>query len=598
VANTPQQPFTRLAVPNATDDVKAAISDVYDKLASNITTPPNLAELNSQIATLQAQVQALINNAATAQGGSSGTPASGGGVIPGPPKPVFDITGAIGRAANPQYAFLPALTPLPGVNPTADAPYAQDGLTIELTTSPTLRGTLWRYDLGSTAWVGPMLGGIIADTHANRANYDPVDYLDVIYYETDRKVAYYSDGTDWIYMTGVMEDTLANRPADLGAHDANFLFLATDTPKALYRWDGSGWAVALVTTLLDTHANRIANYPAASWPIGTQFYETDRTVTYVNKSVTGTPTWVYESGQMYDSFSNRPATLGTADTGFLFMETDRSLNGSVDNFPVYRWNGTVWILVAGEFFRNQADIAALVATFTTHDVGAVIDVVDYNHRLLWDGSALSWAPGDTGSGYIAAFLVDPSPTTGWHVCDGTSANVLNYDGSVSSVVTPNLDGNSAFLQFKSTSSATLVAAVAPTLTMNSYTPAGTNSTVSFTPAGTISATFSGDPLGTHNHELPFRITATQIITNTSFGSGSSRSAVATFSGTGSAGSAACELSSSSSAGTPSGSVSGTFTGSSGTVPAETFTGTPATLTGTISTTGKPQAVQLRGWLRC
>ena len=511
--STPQQPFTRLSVPAATPDVAAAVSDIYDKLASNITTPPNLANINSEIAALQKQVADLIATTATAQpSGGSG----GGTVPPGPPKPALDITGAIGRAANPQYAYIPALDGLPSTNPTTGAPYAQDGEMIELTTAPDLPGTLYRYDLSTFTWAGPMLGAILADTHANRTNYDPVDYKDIIYYETDRKVAYYSDGTNWIYLTGEMQDTFANRPADLGAHDANFLFL----------------------------------------------------------------------------------------------ETSRSAITSIDAYPVYRWTGAAWLLTAGTFARTQAQLATLAATLTTNDVGAVVLVTDYNHRLRWSGSAWGWDDGEDGSGYIMPFLMDPSPSTGWQVCDGTTATYLKSDGSTGSQALPDLvsaSANAAYLKYGSPASATPNAAVAPTLTMDSYTPAGTNSAPTltmnsytpagsvsssgYTPAGSVSAFFTGT-----NTNLIAPATATTAVLVTTSGAVQvaaqghthttnytpSGTIVATFSGTPAT-------------------ITSTFTGTpatlTGTVSAPTFTGTPAVLTGTISNTGQPRNIILRPFFR-
>lgn len=205
----------------------------------------------------------------------------------------------------------------------------------------------------------------------------------------------------------------------------------------------------------------------------------------------------------------------------------------------------------------------------------------------------------------------------------------------------------------------------PIVTMNSYTPAGTNATVSFTPSGTIawpaavptfaggagtvaaqsftgsSATsgattggtpagtvtapvFTGNALATHAHELPFQIASTTIfrqIAAATFGSGTSRAATATQTHTANTTSAAVALSQAVTAGTPAGTNSAptftgsalaththtvtatgtngtvsftpagtiawpagvpTLTGASGTVPAEAFTGTAATLTGTVS----------------
>ena len=44
--------------------------------------------------------------------------------------------------------------------------------------------------------------------------------------------------------------------------------------------------------LEDTHANRLAKYPASGYPIGSVFFETDNLVFLLNESVSGVNTWV------------------------------------------------------------------------------------------------------------------------------------------------------------------------------------------------------------------------------------------------------------------------------------------------------------------
>lgn len=136
----------------------------------------------------------------------------------------------------------------------------------------------------------------------------------------------------------------------------------------------------------------------------------------------------------------------------------------------------------------------------------------------------------------------------------------------------------------------------PTLTMNAYTPAGTNGTATFTPTGTISWP-AGVPIFTgsassvvvnHVHTLATGTGSTgsfaQVIGTVDTSSGGTgatptQTALGTRSGNPVAGGAASY--------TPEGTLAWpvgvpTFGGAQGTVPAETFTGTPATLTGSVS----------------
>jgi hypothetical protein len=127
-----------------------------------------------------------------------------------------------------------------------------------------------------------------------------------------------------------------------------------------------------------------------------------------------------------------------------------------------------------------------------------------------------------------------------------------------------------------------------TSAVSAGTPSGTNGTVSFTPAGTIAwpasvPAFTGSALAAHQHELPFQDPSASGTTNfrgtapATFGTGTSRAAVWGITTTSVTTAAAVALSQAVSGGTPAGtigwpaSVPG-FTGSTGTVPAETFTG--------------------------
>ena len=233
---------------------------------------------------------------------------------------------------------------------------------------------------------------------------------------------------------------------------------------------------------------------------------------------------------------------------------------------------------------TQSGLSGIAAGLGVLDANQVLVwVSDYDHILRWTGSA--WSMIGDRAAYIRGFLADPNPTTGWHLCDGSVVSYLNSDGSLTTGYTlPNLvgGGDAAFLLFGATASVTLNPAVAPTLAMNSYTPAGTVSQPTFTgtpatPTGTVSApVFTGTPGTTGNNSAALTVQS---------GAGATVAAnthTHPF--------------------TPAGTVSApVFSGNSmtpaGTVSQPTFTGTPATLTGTISNTGTPQSIELRPWFR-
>jgi hypothetical protein len=83
----------------------------------------------------------------------------------------------------------------------------------------------------------------IEGTHADRI--DPEQHLGVfrpgtLFYETDRTVLYQArldagGNPAWIYVSGTMRETLANKPTDLGLNDTGFLFYASDYAHT-WRW--------------------------------------------------------------------------------------------------------------------------------------------------------------------------------------------------------------------------------------------------------------------------------------------------------------------------------------------------------------------------
>lgn len=89
----------------------------------------------------------------------------------------------------------------------------------------------------------------------------------------------------------------------------------------------------------DTHANRLAIFPAVSYDLGTLFWETDRTVAYVITESGGSNQWEYFAGIMVDNNASKPVDLGTADTGFQYYSTDELTN--------FEWTGTAFVTIGG-----------------------------------------------------------------------------------------------------------------------------------------------------------------------------------------------------------------------------------------------------------
>lgn len=151
---------------------------------------------------------------------------------------------------------------------------------------------------------------------------------------------------------------------------------------------------AIGAVLIDTHANRLANFPATDYVPGTLFFETNRTVFYIVKSISLTNTWVYAAGTMVSTsttIADIPTDLGAHDYGFLF-------------------SNTYWA-----------------------------------HQWVWLATSWQFAPGDSGSLYMVGALgVAPSGPF-WGLCDGTTYTYMKPDATTGTIQSPTLQSG-AFLR--------------------------------------------------------------------------------------------------------------------------------------------------------
>lgn len=277
------------------------------------------------------------------------------------------------------------------------------------------------------------------------------------------------------------------------------------------------------------------------------------TPTFLVSSLTALPNNNPTTGQPYsnDGVVIQLAPLAT-DHGLLFRYSTADFS---------------WHYMDGQLRRTQSQLAALAAILEARHVGLLVYVTDFAHLLRWTGAAWEFDNPSDFPTRIEGFFVDPG--TGWHVCDGTAGVAyLKADGTTATVTVPSLVTNAAaaaYLKLGSPSSLTPVAAVAPTFTGGSYTPAGTVSQPTF--SGTLGSTGSS----TANIGLD---SGTGVLVTTS---------------------GAISVSNHTHTHTDSGHAH-SFT-PVGTVSQPTFTGTPATITGTISATGEPRNILLRPYFR-
>jgi hypothetical protein len=171
----------------------------------------------------------------------------------------------------------------------------------------------------------------------------------------------------------------------------------------LWRYNGNSWQQTGSVSLIDTHANRVANYGPNNYALGTKFFETDRHVSYIVKSANNNQEWGYSDGLMPVVPNNNntaltlPADLGTYDDEF-------------------------------------------VATDST-----------FGHQFQWSGNNNTWGflPGTVESGELGFFGPFLPNLNHWAAMNGANTTMVSGNGAISSYSTSNWTDNNtgaAFIQ--------------------------------------------------------------------------------------------------------------------------------------------------------
>jgi hypothetical protein len=212
---------------------------------------------------------------------------------------------------------------------------------------------------------------------------------------------------------------------------------------------------ALAVALRDTHANRLANYPASKYSANTLFEESDRgTVTYINRTTSGTVntsgtavTWA--SGDMFSA-----SDLGTGkitinavvySIASVTSPTALTLTATAGTQTAVAYASAIlqWCWQSG---RWQAPYASL-PTLGAPDIG--LEFFDSTHLRLFVWSQLGGQPAITQPGWtrgqqeLPTAAIVPLPygpgyaVGGWAVCDGGTTTITQDDASTLSVTLPN-----------------------------------------------------------------------------------------------------------------------------------------------------------------
>lgn len=146
-------------------------------------------------------------------------------------------------------------------------------------------------------------------------------------------------------------------------------------------------------------------------------------VLYIFNATTEPGTWVAitAAGVIRNTAANMATYSAAAYPNVLFYQTDRTV--------FYLSDGTNWIYAIGTYRATLASIP----TLGVNDIWFNFFVTDYYHTLRWNGTAWIWGDGELGSGYYTLFETTPGQATGWQICDGSTVDRLNGDGTKTSV---------------------------------------------------------------------------------------------------------------------------------------------------------------------
>lgn len=156
-----------------------------------------------------------------------------------------------------------------------------------------------------------------------------------------------------------------------------------------------------------THATRLATAPT-SLPVGTQFFETDRTSMYAVVAVSGVNVWLWTGGIYRAVVANLPGDLTLNDAGFGFYATD--------NFTVYIWTGAGFVTVGGAVQIGTFSLSGLLVKYNSIlTAGLGIPIIVASQRLTGQTAAIaSIAPytvGASDSSFIVQANVNITAST-------------------------------------------------------------------------------------------------------------------------------------------------------------------------------------------
>jgi hypothetical protein len=170
----------------------------------------------------------------------------------------------------------------------------------------------------------------------------------------------------WVYASGVMSDTIANQPSDLGTDDIGFLFFATDTYQQ-FRWDGSAWVEVTQANLV-----QIA-YASAGLALTTSFQDiTGATITLTRKGrhlILASFDFTYTAGDVGNALIGQLVADGSAQTQQAIVQSSGNANFMAAQHWIYTPSAT------GKVVKLQAKKNGTGGTSSANNPGTSISAL-------------------------------------------------------------------------------------------------------------------------------------------------------------------------------------------------------------------------------
>ena len=113
---------------------------------------------------------------------------------------------------------------------------------------------------------------------------------------------------------------------------------------------------------------------------------------------------------------------------------------------ILKWLRLQPIIVYGTLDPDQKPTG-----LTASDDGVIFVATDYKHRYRWNGTALDWEWDYAENG--AEYIVAGEPSGGlWQLCDGTTVDVAQSDGTLSAIAVPDMVTGDPMIQGTPTTS--------------------------------------------------------------------------------------------------------------------------------------------------